>query len=180
MSNEVKLGELLNETAQRDAIHIAIMPVIAAENLVPGQRVSILHDRAYGNNLHPIGIVDPFLKGNVKRNARFYMFLLPNTITSLRHEWTHPAIDAEKIVADQRKQMAIEWLTVFADEFNLTYAQLVASATAFVETGKYHHLNFDTPDIAYKKVDDMWNHLEIAAGLKKPDGEYATFFNCAC
>jgi uncharacterized protein (TIGR02996 family) len=91
--SEVKLGQLLNASAKRDAIHIAIAPVIASEKLNPGQRIGFDEpgcEKVRGR-LDGIGIVDPFLTEPIVKGQRFYMLLMPNTITSLRHEWTHPA-----------------------------------------------------------------------------------------
>lgn len=93
MSEQPKLGQLPDNTAARDAIHIAITPVTSAERLTPGQHVGLIpgtFDRVTTTTPH-VGIVDPYLTSPVQPGQRFYLCLYPQTVTSLRHEWTHPA-----------------------------------------------------------------------------------------
>lgn len=98
------LGKFIphDEIAFRDAVHIAVAPVMAGERLEPGDHVGMIRDAAF-RNADTIGIVDPFLTQNVPHGARFFLFLYPNTITSLRHVWTHPTF--QTIAAAQRKEM---------------------------------------------------------------------------
>jgi hypothetical protein len=88
-----KLGRAPASDDQRDAVHIAIVPVIAGEKLFPGQDVGIEEGRAVRCR-NPIGIIDPFLKRSVQRNEPCWLLIYPGTITSLRHDWTHPALDS--------------------------------------------------------------------------------------
>jgi hypothetical protein len=89
-----KIGQLIakGEPVGRDAVHIALAPVAAEEELEPGQRVSLVpgHPGLVRAVWPHIGIVDPFLTETVKRGERFYLFLFPGTVTSLRHVWTSP------------------------------------------------------------------------------------------
>jgi hypothetical protein len=85
------LGSLIDGDARRDAVHVAIAPVVAAETLSPGQHVGLTGDGRAGTSAAPIGIVDPFLTEDVREGQRFWLCLYPNTVTSLRHVWTHPA-----------------------------------------------------------------------------------------
>lgn len=92
-----KVGRLIpqGENPGRDAIHVAVAPVFAGMLLEPGQHVCINPSDYTAWTSPPskgvmVGIVDPYLKGPVKRGERFWLFLYPNTITSLRHVWTHP------------------------------------------------------------------------------------------
>lgn len=95
--HEVQLGKLIETPQQRDAVHIAIAPVVATMKLHPGQEIGFVDDGnvRVGTVAAPLGIVDPFLKHPVNPEQSFYMFLFPNTITSLRHNWTHPAFSQE-------------------------------------------------------------------------------------
>lgn len=99
MSEQVKIGQLAEASAGRDAIHVAVAPVVAAEKLVPGQRIGfIVASREYVEakigaavSHEVLGIVDPFLPTLVEEGERFYMWLLPGTTTGMRHLWSHPA-----------------------------------------------------------------------------------------
>src|SRR5258708_39528575 len=90
---EIKLGQLIDGDAQRDAVHIAIAPAIATERLLPGQRITVVKGYAYPKIYDAIGIVDPFLRKPVERGMKFYVCVNPGTITSIHHNWTHPVFD---------------------------------------------------------------------------------------
>lgn len=89
--SDTKLGTYPSKDAKRDAIHIAIAPVIAATNLRPGQHVGLIKDNIAGEVAEPIGIVDPFLQSQVYKGEMFYLLLYQQTITGMRHHWKHPA-----------------------------------------------------------------------------------------
>lgn len=103
---EVTLGSLLFSRQQnRDATHVAVLPVIATTTLSPGQRIgvaaSVSRDalRADANAEH-IGIVDPFIVGHVWPGDRFWLVLFPGTTRNLRHNWSHPALPDDDAVAE--------------------------------------------------------------------------------
>ena len=90
IQTQPQLGQFPNEDDRRDAIHIAIAPVVAGEDLQPGEHVGLSPDKKFVKTENSIGIVDPFLKETVKAGQTFWLCLYPYTITSLRHAWTHP------------------------------------------------------------------------------------------
>lgn len=94
------IGELCQDDARRDAIHFAVAPVVAGEDLQPGDHVGFRDDsqKAYWmpeKKESSIGIVDPFLGQQVAKDQRFWLFLYPGTITGLRHVWSHRAFQMQ-------------------------------------------------------------------------------------
>jgi len=90
-TDNLELGKIITTPQERDAIHIAVYPAVAGEQLGPGQHVG-LEDGGAVLCDNTIGVVDPYLRTYVRRGERFWLFLYPYTITSLRHDWDHPAI----------------------------------------------------------------------------------------
>lgn len=85
------LGGFPSESARRDAIHIAVAPIVAGEPLAPGEHVGVEDRKATRWTETMIGVVDPFLKECVSEGQTFWLFLYPGTVTSIRHVWSHPA-----------------------------------------------------------------------------------------
>ena len=99
MNELPKLGQLVPVGEnRRDAVHIAIAPVTADQDLIVGSHVGLKPGTTDLVGYFPstaVGIVDPFLTERVvKKGQRFWLFLYPGTVTSLRHVWTHPAFTA--------------------------------------------------------------------------------------
>ena len=99
---DVPLGKLADESSERDAVHIAIAPVIAGEDLEPGEDVGFIQGsktHVTSRTMAVIGIVDPFLTGTVRAGQSFYMLLFPNSVTGMRHHWSHPSFKEEEVEA---------------------------------------------------------------------------------
>lgn len=105
-----KIGRLIpaGTNPGRDAVHVAIAPVMAGQTLRRGQYVGFSRNGSVvagdGSDddktqfVTCIGIVDPFLDDDVKKGQLFYVWLRPGTITSLRHVWSHPAFAPKSVV----------------------------------------------------------------------------------
>lgn len=90
------LGTIIGPDEKRDAIHLAVEPVIANMRLTPGDHIRITNGRAdrvaVGKGQ---GIVDPFIHGTIPEGARFWFVMYPRQVTSLRHVWSHPEFPDE-------------------------------------------------------------------------------------
>lgn len=88
------LGETPNSEL-RDAVHIPVVSVTAAEALKPGD--SVRHEHGYAWAVPPgegDGIVDPFLKGGLKPGAKFWLFMRKIN-GQPRHSWVAPGFPDE-------------------------------------------------------------------------------------
>lgn len=133
------LGTIHTHDEFRDAIHLAVEPVVAGEDLAVGQRITYVNGKAYAlrSGEEAIGIVDPFLSQRVKAGEKFWLVVLPRMIQSLRHVWSHPAFPDEaaveflkkaqataeddvipELVALTPEESAYNWIRNYADELS--------------------------------------------------------------
>lgn len=183
------LGTIIDKTAGRDAIHLAVEPVVAAQKLYPGQDVGFVEGGA-GPCDSPLGIVDPFLKGPVFPGQRFWLIVYPRQITSLRHVWSHPAFPDEQPTADQ-KERSERWLRNFCDNADCPDYEIVVAIAAGLpvpEVGDYGKAGENCGDYLLIRGRDahgdippeFWDHVEVVTG-KKIDPDYrASYFSCTC
>jgi hypothetical protein len=183
------LGTIIDERAGRDAIHLAVEPVVAGESLKPGDDVSIKDGQAmlaFGPDSNaPVGIVDPFLRIGVEPGDRFWLVVYPRTITSLRHVWTHPAFpeeqknDAKQTTVRNTKAKSEAWLRNFIARSDCpTYEDVIAAAVDPPEFWSDDYLHFHGQDAHGSIPPEFWDHVEIVTGLrcrKRP-----SYFSCSC
>lgn len=180
------LGTIIGADEARDAIHLAVEPVIAAEKLWPGADVGILPDgKASTNAGKMLGIVDPFIKGGVRAGDRFWLIVYPRQITSLRHVWAHPDFpQAENITDDARPETDVEaskkWIEAFAARLDQTPNRLMSAATEWLEYSDYTYENTETYKDHWGEFPEFWKHFSIVTGkdVDGRDGDY--FFTCSC
>ena len=187
------IGKLRNGTEKRDAIHIAIAPVVSAsmDDLRPGQPIGFYRPdsdfHVIGNEADPIGIVDPFLTKPVAWRERFWMFLMPNTVTSLRHEWTHPAFGK----TTQDKAASEKWLRDFINSADCpSYDHVIKGILGEIPDvyegdGTYYGVRLDSEYLHFNGSDahgeippEFWDHVEVVTG--KPMRVRPSSFSCSC
>jgi len=170
---------LTDTNAKRDAIHCAIIPISAPQTLYPGEHIDQNGIPGGDNN---IGIVNPFLKEPVEEGELCYLFVYPNTVTSLRHEWTHPAFDDVTIQEHDPEdvRLAKEQIDYLAENLNWSYDQLMAAAKKWIDIKYYTYENTETYKNEYwGRQEEFWRNYEIVTGTKVSDHS-ASFFTCSC
>lgn len=201
------MGAILPDDAGgRDAVHVAVVSVVADSKLAPGQDVGLLtgvapngEHIASATAAEKIGIVDPFIKGTVWPTERFWLYLYPRTITALSHRWSHPAFpDAAPTgvyVPPSAKLDSEKWLRDFLtrSSFYLDYETMIAAASD--DNGGTHSEPGEDGDYCYVRKEteylmsgghdahgdippEFWDHIERVTG--KTVKVRPTYFSCSC
>lgn len=180
------LGTIISEKEKRDAIHLAVEPVIAGHDLMPGAHVTIKDGRAVSAMVgQGLGIVDPFIDGLIEKGERFWLVVYPRKITSLRHVWEHPAFPASPDVtlAPQYSESE-QWIRNFADSVSLHYDVLMGGASDWIESkkrGDYgEYLCFGGLLEGESVPEEFWPHYESVTGEKVEEDHRGSFFSCSC
>lgn len=172
---------LTDDVGGRDAVHVAVVAVAAGSMFSPGQHVSLSPDRSTAvTGDDPIGIVDPFLDRRVQRGERFWLYLYPRTITSLCHNWTHPAFADSAAAAaynpPSQKLMSEKWLRDFLGRSDCPdYETVLALA---VNNDEDDYLLVRGSDAHGEIPPEFWEHVEIVIGRKIT--KRPSFFSCSC
>lgn len=175
------LGMLAPADAGRDAIHLAVEPIVAMVRVFPGQHV----DSSGTPVGTKVGIVDPYLTVPVEPGQRFWLFVYPRQITSLRHVWSHPAFSEESPAhagGDSIKAASEKWMRAWAVEhMGADYygdgddSEDAAFARA-IEAGEENHVGPYEDARGY--IDsEWWGHWETITGKRGKRDEY---FSCSC
>jgi len=188
MSNhsEPMLGAIIpnNAVVGRDAIHIAVCPVIAGEDLKSGNIIALDNG---GNVAHlstisnkAIGIVDPYLGDVViNKSERFWCFLFPRTIISLRHVWEHPDFPSEVIPElSLETKKSQDWMNKYSEELGFSVEKILSRTTDWIKKGETWSEG-DTFEMK-ELPDEFWTHYEILTGIKVSKDKKENFFRCSC
>ena len=183
----------LNENEKRDAIHLAVEPVIAGEKLFAGQDVGLVQGAgglvamSTGKVKH-LGIVDPFLKNPIFPGERFWLVVYPRQIKSLRHVWEHPDFANEPVAAPPKDLYdevaenvanAKAWIEDYANSIGVDYAWLMDAVVSYQVSGNYAYHPEDSGRFEGEWFpEEFWSYWSIVTGrVAKITG---SFFTCAC
>lgn len=178
---QTSIGKILNEPARRDAIHFAVAPVVAADDIRAGAHVGLLPDgRASCDAMIQIGIADPFLLRDIKAGERFWLFLYPNTITTLRHEWEHPAFSSAEISRDDHVAKSQAWIDAHAELLGLTADVMLSNAERWLRTENYTVQHDSERWRDNFNPAEFWHHYEVVTGTAVDPEKKQSFYCCTC
>lgn len=183
MSEALKIGSPIDCEQFRDAIHVAVAPVVAGEGLNPAERIALNGNGEAVRAKKAVGIVDPYLQSPIRKGQKFWMFLMPGSVTSLRHEWTHPAFREQAIAApalSNEVDESVAWLKNFANEdVGLRYDRILEIGREAITSGSAFVGGDNEQDVFNEQKDEFLKHVAIVLGLKSPDRN-DVYFSCAC
>lgn len=190
------LGTVIDDTQKRDAIHLAVEPVVAGEQLWPGQDVLLVDGVAIHRDpsiQRTVGIVDPFLRGPVYQGQRFWLVVYPRQIKSLRHVWSHPDFPEEPVAegarypappppapANDAKSEAERWLRAHAELLGLSFWKLLEHADSWLHYEEYYVENGSEHMRDTFDAEGFWTNWSAYTGKSVPDGKNESFFSCSC
>lgn len=187
--SEVKLGKKIKKSkGQKDAIHIAVVPLIAGERLYKGHKIklkfntdNVALDASYDEE-NAFGIVDPFLdEYSVEAGQEFYGLVFPGTVTGMRHEWQHPKFGIAKRELDEHEA----WIRDFCDRWKFDYDELISTALSKSDNSEYdRYIVAQGRDLHSREElgedhDLFWGHLEGMMS-KKFDAEHRKGMGWSC
>lgn len=181
------LGTIIDENQKRDAIHLAVLPVVAGARLKPGQSINTCDGRATAATIGDgLGIVDPFLSKPVMPGQFFWMVIKPRLITSLRHVWTHPTLPDEPVAGTNsstgpvisEKDIAFAEIQNIAEQVDCDVYQLIEGAASYLEYGDYLCEGGRWEGISLP--DSFWPAYEKYTGTKVDEDKQYSFFSCSC
>jgi hypothetical protein len=178
----------------RDAIHLAVEPVICAGDfLLPGADIGIKQSKGIlkaDSKFEPhVGIVDPFLKKGPVEGELFWLVVYPRQITSLRHVWTHPSFDGTTATGQSNEYArAQEWIVRFAEKNDVPIQELLDGAGTWIETyvedqrwgGSGEYLNMGHILHGLQTPQEFWEYYEILTQNSVPEHMRKDFFACSC
>lgn len=176
-----EIGKIIlpGEKADRDAIHVAIIPATSDILLYPGQAVGVvdkLTPKVSVVSDSPVGIVDPFLKDRVFPGQWFYVFLFPQTVSNLRHDWTHSAFAGNVAIDSQKwlENFAVDRIYAYGDE--TSYQRMMQDVKDYLARGTCANDDWHSIELN----DEFWNHCQNVLGEEISADNRTEFIPCSC
>ena len=134
-----------------------------------------------------IGIVDPFLKVNVKKGQKFWLFLNPKTTTGMKHHWSHPLVDSMNLDPSEKERLMLELEKIAQEINNENGGRLYSNfnADSLIYLAKNYWMKNDLYCGDYEEYDfckyyPRIREIMLKLGINIPALEEGAYFRCAC
>lgn len=213
-AERLNIGQIITgQGQQRDAIHVAVVPMTVGATrygyLYRSERVKLQRgsidkivrfDDENDDESKCIGIIDPYLgdDAGVREGETVWVFLKPGTITSLRHDWTHPQLPHEAPPSTPESNLTREqiarwtelrlegrvtkqsdqWMQEYCDRIDEDVADIMEAANDAVHHGGYYSKGGKFEGMSLPE--EFWDHYYVLTGENVPEKERHSFFSCSC
>jgi hypothetical protein len=182
---------IIGDVPERDAIHVAVVPVIAATRLTAGQHVSVVKKPERDGlkrvepcpSINSVGVIDPFLNPvlSISPESVCWLFLKPGSITSLKHVWTHPAFETPEAGPEpESRARAEQWLQNFCAIGDAPPYIVLLEQAIDLERYEDGNLYINGYDCSGPIPPEFYHYLEQVTGVRVPADRQAEFFICSC
>jgi hypothetical protein len=175
--SDVQLGMLAPDDADRDATHVAVVPMIASKEMPPGAHCGPDGDGTAGPGGKLIGVVDPFLQAPVREGQRFFLCLYPRSVTGLRHQYLHPVLDGDTEATSR------DWIEKWADAHSIDYHDLMRHAEDWAASTSQWGGDYWTEGGRFEGTylpKEFWDHYDRVTKTTTPEEKRESFFSCSC
>lgn len=184
------VGTILEGEHRRDAIHVAMAPMVAGGEIYRAAFVG-LNSEGKAIMVPPpvaLGISDPFMREIIEPGQQFFVWLRPGTITDLRHHWTHPEFpEPVTPVIDPftSNPDSVVWLKDYAEGLGETYEDMMSGAAHWLRDqtfwlgGPPEATRGSNLEGVYTS-DRFWSHYQLATGVLVSMDRQDNFFTCVC
>lgn len=160
----------------RDCIHVPYLEVTCDYDIRPGKFVGLIDKKNFRVELSttPIGVVDPFRLNVIPSGEVFRMYLFPDKVTNMKHQWTSPLIDFAA-----SKEESVAWLKAFANKINYDYNDLLELVK---ESQEWDSLTTNNDAYyAFCRVEaDFWLHYQNVTNTVLEMDTVTKPFTCSC
>lgn len=172
------LGQKLIGGEVRDAIHVAIIPVVARQDLNPGEHVGLDKNyiEGYGvtNYSTPkVGIIDPYITEPIKKGDLVYLCLYPNTVEDMTHSWKHHLFKKDIVNEKHDTQYKLEQL-LRESNCHISIAELIKG----IQNNDSIWVGDD--DSLDGMNDNKFEILDLVEELTSTKAGDDVYFRCAC
>lgn len=159
------LGKRPFDLGVKDAIHTAIVSVRAGGPIEPGTRCGLNEFNEAIPDAKGCGVADPFLDEITATGQNFWLLLDQDEVPNVTHHWEHPTV---KFDPPTREVNRNKYLLRFADDYGVTYEQLMDACASVVKHDKpVKYPGTKTPDeVLDFEYGDLWCEWRYESGYE--------------